>query len=345
MGTLYSAKNFLRANNVPPDPMKDFHACEELAIKYTDALILAAAMDHFGMDSLDGEPTRHERGDESEENYIKDQLAQIVDTYAIHYSPDGQNVESGLVCPVHDCNKSYKTAAGLKAHVKSKHPTQVDTVSKKATIAQYCKTALGMFMLAMDFADARKHGDGERIVRLYKFLILHFRAVGKDNYARYTLRVIAQVKALLTPRLAHQVTWNRFVNNQGHVDSNVECDRENEHLNKQTKGQIRTFQGKVSDSSIKRVSESVQTVQSIITQADREAHIKRPSGKHERVDSTSDVRALVEVFHQEAVFSSERKLKAVPSFHVNPFARLNMGKTCVWMRSSLKDFSQHKGGR
>ena len=55
----------------------------------------------------------------------------------------------------------------------------------------------------------------------------------------------------------------------------------------------------MSDASIKRVSESVQTVQSIITQADREAFVKRPSDKHERVDSTSDVRALVEVLHQE----------------------------------------------
>ena len=87
----------------------------------------------------------------------------------------------------------------------------------------------------------------------------------------------------------------------------------------------------MSDASIKRVSESVQTVQSIITQADREAFVKRPSDKHERVDSTSDVRALVEVLHQEAFFSSERKLTAVPPFHVNPFALLDMSKPCVWM--------------
>ena len=74
--------------------------------------------------------------------------------------------------------------------------------------------------------DVRKHGDGSKLLRLYKFLILHFRAVKKDNYAHYTLRLVAQVNALLTPRLANQVTWNRFVNNLGHINSNVECDKE-----------------------------------------------------------------------------------------------------------------------
>ena len=79
-----------------------------------------------------------------------------------------------------------------------------------------------MSLLALCFNDARRHGDGACMITVYKFMILHFRVANKQNYTHYTLRLIAQVEGLLSPRLAHQVTWNRFVNHHGLKDSNTE---------------------------------------------------------------------------------------------------------------------------
>ena len=42
IGTLYQARSFLNAKSVPKDPMKDVNASEELLIKYSQALLLAA---------------------------------------------------------------------------------------------------------------------------------------------------------------------------------------------------------------------------------------------------------------------------------------------------------------
>lgn len=42
IGTLFQARNFLNARTVPASPMKDINACEELILKYSEALIITA---------------------------------------------------------------------------------------------------------------------------------------------------------------------------------------------------------------------------------------------------------------------------------------------------------------
>ena len=297
------------------------------------------------MDTPSDQPTLNLRGeDEDEEEYWGKQLASVVDNYAINFTANINEHQDNerLQCP--NCPKTYKSVGGFKSHMKAKHPDHAAETNggSSSTISEYCKTALGMCMLVSNFDDARKHGDGVRLARIYKFMIVHFRAAGKVKYAHYSLRLIAQIKALLTPRMAHQVTWNRFVNNAGRPDSNVEGDRENEHQNKGIKGQVRGFQGKLTSQAIKRVSEAAHTIQDIIQRADKEAGVIPPSGKHQRKDDTEDVMALVNVLHQEDIFNSQRKLQALPSFRPNPFSALNMVTTCNWMRGALKKFAQHK---
>ena len=40
--TLFQARNFLNAKTVPSSPMKDINACEDLLMKYSEALTIAA---------------------------------------------------------------------------------------------------------------------------------------------------------------------------------------------------------------------------------------------------------------------------------------------------------------
>ena len=109
-------------------------------------------------------------------------------------------------------------------------------------------------MIAKDFEDARKHGDGQRIVRLLKFMMLFFKHDGKHKYAFHILHHLIQIKCVLPPKFAHDLIWNRFVNNCGKIDSNVEMDREMEHYNRAFKLDCKSFMGKVSEQSINRRS-------------------------------------------------------------------------------------------
>ena len=58
-------------------------------------------------------------------------------------------------------------------------------------------------------------GDGERILRCWKFALLIFKAYNHSKYALASLLLQAEVIAMLTPRQAHCLKWNRTVNTQG----------------------------------------------------------------------------------------------------------------------------------
>ena len=346
LGTLYAAKIFLRATNVNNKPLSCFYACEELLDKYLKALILTAALQFFGMDKVTDNPTKNtKRDNQTDEGYIDDVLSTFVKAYAIQHEPDLVNIQPERKCP--ECTKVYKTKRGLVKHLEDKHPDShhlADAQQPKANINDYCRTAMGMVLMAQNFADARKCGDGERIVRLYKFFILHFKAAGKTKYAYHSLRLQAQVQCLLTEKMAHLVTWNRFVNNKGGATSNVEVDRDNEHRNKGIKEEISAFHGKVSDISIKRVGEAAQTLEKILLQTDKAASTKRPSGKHAKADTTEDVLALTDVLHKENVFASdqERPLHVLPDFQKDPFSHLDLIQLHQWMTDTLSKISKQK---
>jgi len=50
--------------------------------------------------------------------------------------------------------------------------------------------SLGLFL--MEFTDAIREGDGERILRCWKFFMLIFRAANRKNYAIKAFKMLAQ---------------------------------------------------------------------------------------------------------------------------------------------------------
>ena len=70
-------------------------------------------------------------------------------------------------------------------------------------------------LLVEEFNDAVHEGDGERMLTVWKLLLLHFRTTGHTNYMQQ--RVITEASALLTDRGAHRLKWCRFINTKGNV--------------------------------------------------------------------------------------------------------------------------------
>ena len=88
-------------------------------------------------------------------------------------------------CP--GCSKVYKKMKSLKKHMTEKNHSY-KAFDKKDTRnidhkLNYTKNTLSLCYLARNFLDARKRGDGERITRLYKYMTLYFKLVGKSKYA------------------------------------------------------------------------------------------------------------------------------------------------------------------
>ena len=110
----------------------------------------------------------------------------------------------------------------------------------------------------MNHEDAIKLADEEIILRLYKLFCLFYKVSKCPKYAIATLHLQARVNCLLSPRLAHSLTWNRFVNHQGKVDSNFPMDKEVEHDNLAFTTDIHGYKGEITEKSIARVSLSTR---------------------------------------------------------------------------------------
>ena len=76
------------------------------------------------------------------------------------------------------------------------------------------RLSFGLFVANSDDAVKEVH-DGERILRCWKFALLIFKAYNHSKYALASLLLQAEVIAMLTPRQAHCLKWNRTVNTPG----------------------------------------------------------------------------------------------------------------------------------
>lgn len=334
---------------VTSDPMKNINAASDLVADYTVALVLAASMQHFGIEKLSEAPTQNEfkfSKHQDRTQYVKEVLEHLIDKFVIPNSDDIKKDSPLLSCP--SCIKTYKTKNGLKSHMKKMHPGIQEPARKENTLPadkdalfNYTRTALSLSMLAYDFNDARKMGDGDRIMRLYKFMLLHFKAAKKPKYSYQVLRLLAQVHCFLTPRLSYELKWNRFINKSGQSKSNIEVDRELEHQNRVFKDNCRGLRGKVTPKSINRISRSAQQTNKVITAVNKQTQVRKASGKHKRKD-THDALTLAVEFHKERLFDVKpgRRHFHFVDFPVSVLSVLNAKDLHTWIKSSLKKMSR-----
>ena len=94
------------------------------------------------------------------------------------------------------CGKRYKRVGNLVKHIKDKHrgvdvdvsgdsdiinlpAVESDSCDENVVatdfLMRYTRNALALGLLAMNFNDARKNADGERLIRLYKVVFLLYR--------------------------------------------------------------------------------------------------------------------------------------------------------------------------
>ena len=102
-------------------------------------------------------------------------------------------------------------------------------------VYNYARVLCHYGALVLEFRDACVEGDGERVFRCWRLMLPHFKAAGRTKYSLEALRLQFQVKAILSPQLAHQVLWDRFVNTKGGLGKNLQNDLYNEHIVKLVK--------------------------------------------------------------------------------------------------------------
>jgi len=373
-GTMCSNMNITNNINAKTKKVLDnFNFCKDFVEMETNAFIVAATMNHFKMKSLNDEvvPDSIKKSSKKEkclwlhgqvklilEKFVMEKQAKEHQQIVDHVNTANQPKQRP-VFPCKECGKPYFYKKARDNHEIQKHnlssnpveptrstiPTESEVSVKEDHIHNYACIRLSMGMLIFNINDAVKEGDGERIVRCWKFMLLIFKVHNHHKYALALLQLLANTQALLMPEQAHSLVWNRTVNNRGGAGNNISLDLRMEHIVNLSKEMLGNLGANVNPSTALRGSRAIKPVEDLLSSIGEELNVRRPSGRHTVTRSQADFEAIVQELHTRAeVFAEKRgqrrEFAAFPRFQRSMLSNLDYDKLNTWFNYHKKKWSR-----
>ena len=189
--------------------------------------------------------------------------------------------------------------------------------------------------LFFNFIDAIKEGDGLRLMRQYKYIMLYCKA-DDPHSTKYSLECLYQfflVYSLLSPRDSERFIWNRFVNNHGKKGTNTPLDEATEHSNNFIKQSIKNLGPNLSEAAISRICKAESSTSSILENLDEclKRHVK--SGKHSDPSTERDLHVLTKRAEEMNVFEEKegRSYNHFCDFKRDRLEELDASKLHQWI--------------
>lgn len=296
--------------------------------------------------------------EEVKRTWLHDSVAEVVDTFltfsntfimpaAVTDAAQG-NAKEKLPCRQPGCPRVYVNKKSRETHEQKVHhlvvapvpPAQPASLNLVDCKRQHSEARLSFGFLLMNMLDAVKEGDGERLIRLYKDALLIYKAYGHTQYAYSAFLLSVQLNATLSPRLAHDVTWNRFWNSTGGKGKNIPLDLHLEHLNNFLKSYLKNKGSNLTEGTATRVSRSLGVLKTMMNRADSQLQLSGHSGVHNAPDRQTDIYTLLGVFREVGVFKDQpgRHFSAFPNFNRNILSKMDWENLHKWMRGKLKEW-------
>lgn len=309
-GTLYQLRNLINRRNVTKEPKSNVNANEDFIEIVVNSYILVAAMHFLQMSSLDDVPP------------------------ASHVSPDlwmeddsvRESVLTKISSSIVDLHVDLKTEF-------SKPPTPCGTV------CDYSNEVISLGLLYLNFKDAVKEGDGDRILIMWKYFLPIFKATGHKNYALEAMTLLTQYFVTLPPNLAAQLKWSRFINVHGLPGRNISCDLYMEHINRIIKVMIEGLGANKTEKAIVRAGRSIGTLGKTLDTFDINAGVAATSGKHPEVSMTKDLQVIVQQLMSAGIFEKSRTHKSFQKLKPNLIRRLPEKDFKDWILNNFTKYT------
>ncbi len=263
------------------------------------------------------------------------------------------NVDGRFPCRFEGCKKSFKyDGKSRKKHELSHQPLPVvpelpcptsliPSTSNRSgemhtdDIFNYNCAVMTDGLLFLNFLDATSEGDGLRILRQYKYVLLYFKADRKHS-TKYALECLYQffmAFALLSPRDSERFTWNRTVNNAGGHGKNIALDLNVEHSNNYVKQAIKNVGPNLTDHAVNRICHAEQGVKRLTTDMDKSIERISGSGKHSCCSTKQDLDELLKRLVATNVFAEDRNRRFThySNFERDPLKNLDHSKLYKWI--------------
>jgi L1 cell adhesion molecule like protein len=288
-------------------------ACEDFFVLVTECHVLELVTNKFNLASLDSTPSDDHK------------------LFGTHFRKLGKKERSEVFQKAIK-EIIYEYTHGFEVEQKNRQLTTSDRV------LAYSTEVLTLGLLFMEFCDAIREGDGIRIVRCWRFMLLLFKAKAKRKYAVQAATMLLQYHYLFTERMKHQLLWSRTINVHGRIGRNIPMDLHLEHLNRELKCAISHLGANVAEQTIMRVGYCLRQLIEIKQSYDKCTGIPVESGFHTSLSLVTDINLVLEELKKADVFTDipKRKHRQFKSFKCNAAAALKKGDLKLWLNEVLK---------
>lgn len=216
-------------------------------------------------------------------------------------------------------------------------------------VFNYACSVMFYGMIFREFTDCIREGDADREEICWKILLMLFRVKFKGKchrvkYAHTAFKYLAQVKAILSPQMAHKLKWGRYFNSSGGKGKNIPCDLRIEHEVRALKSRFDSLGKNLTPENAQKIATSQGNLSAIVSNFD--VHVKPPiqTTGHTKLSSELDIDIMVNDLLVADVFSYQSKrfhsvFKGLPG---SPISQLDIPNTLHWMKTLVKKFSSSK---
>ena len=317
--TMYSDRNLVNRRNVMGNVTAAANPCRRFFQIEEESRLVAAALHVLGMNNVNEKtsvqniaPGLNATGQERK-CYLRRVASAVVDQFVVDQdrnkdmrhsaqfikheqeaSTTGVNSEGSYFCRFPGCQKTFAHNGKVRREHEANHNPPVVIVQpptgsfilhssvdedKRDEMLAYQKALLDYGMLILNFWDTIKEGDGERLLRCWKFFLMYLKQGGSaTKYSLEGLYLMFQYHALLSPQAAHRLMWNIFVKNTPGVGGNIPLDLQLEFFNRTFKEAIKKLGPSASSRSVDRVCHSLQTTIQLMRNFDVNLSVLKRSG-------------------------------------------------------------------
>ena len=211
-------------------------------------------------------------------------------------------------------------------HESTKHPDEhiatnpvlgchlIEQDSETDFVYNYHDARLQFGMLFMNIADAIMEGDGFRLTRCYKLVLLFAYKFRHIKYAYALLLLFVQTGAVLSEEESFFLIMNRFINVNDRIGRNIPLDLHMEHLNLLLKRLSKRMGGNITTKSLQRAARSVVAISNVIEGIYEDCSKKKKSGYHGSKNAEEAVNIVVKDLLEGKVFQKTDGRPGYPSF-------------------------------
>jgi len=329
--TLFHLRNQLQRRAVTKKIKTDPTSCEDFFLLVTTGHLLYAVMSAIGMSSLEDSPSDicysnfAKKSEEERKSILENSIQKVLDTYL--------NIETVTLPP--DEEGDSEELSENEGDTECVQP-------KNDSVLEYAKEIFSLGLLLMEFIDSIKEGDGERILRCWKYMLLYFKVSHKVKYSIEAFHLLAHYHYIYSERLCRQLLCSRTINVHGKPGKNISMDLHLEHLNRDFKTVISNLGSNTLGPSLQRTGKALKVLKEIQVHYDNITCVRTESECHSSRNTKKDLLTVIEQLQKAEVFKfvEERKHQQF-SMTGSLLNKVDTRELKNWMKSQLKSILRY----